>query len=215
MTISTDTSSSDLAKLRLIHAAIKLFAYKGIDGVSLRMVNREAGAKNNSALHYHFGHKMGLITAVINYIQDWFEQTREGPLSALEQKSKTGNVSTKQIVDALIDPYVTLLESEDWGQDALCALARFEFDGDEVIHAVLNTSAGKAARRLRALLAKSCPELNRKQVNQRLHLCLFMAVQGFANYKNQHQTYMGDLKMSHQAMGALIKQFANAGIHKP
>ena len=50
--------------LRLVVAAERLFALHGIDGVSLRQVAAEAGSGNNSAVHYHFGSKDGLITAI-------------------------------------------------------------------------------------------------------------------------------------------------------
>jgi AcrR family transcriptional regulator len=212
MDIPTELSPADIAKLRLIHAAIRLFAAKGIEGVSLRLVNREAGNKNNSALHYHFGNKQGLINATINYIQDWFESTREAKLTALELKSKSSTISVNEIIDVLINPYVTLLETETWGQDALCALARFEFDGDDEIHQILNESAGKAARRIRGLLVKALPDMPRKTINQRLNTCLFMAIQGFANIKNSHQTYMGNLQESHKAVGNQYKQFCVAGM---
>ena len=212
MDIPTDLTASDLAKLRLIHAAIRLFATKGIEGVSLRMVNREAGARNNSALHYHFGNKMGLITETIGYIQNWFEQSREAQLKALEQKSKTTTIKVDKVIDVLIDPYVKLLESETWGHDALCALARFEFDCDKAIHQALNQTSGKVARRLRSLLAKSCPDISRKVLNQRLNMCLFITLQGFANYKNHHQTYMGNMQDSYRAIGKQFKAFCVAGI---
>ena len=212
MDIPTALSAADIAKLRLIHAAIRLFAAKGIEGVSLRLVNREAGTKNNSALHYHFGNKLGLITATINYIQEWFETHRELQLAELEAKAKSSNIKVADVMDVLIDPYVTLLESESWGQDALCALARFEFDGDEAIHQVLNESAGKIARRLQKLLSAACPDLSRKEVNQRLHMSLFNVLQGFANYKNQHQSYVGNLNDSYAKIGENFKQFCTAGI---
>lgn len=205
MDIPPSLSAADIAKLRLIHAAIRLFAAKGIEGVSLRLVNREAGTKNNSSLHYHFGDKLGLISATIHYIQDWFEESREAQMKALEKKAKTQTISAAEVMDVLIDPYVKLLETEAWGQNALCALARFEFDGDEDVHQVLNDSAGKAARRLRLLLAKASPDTPRKELNQQLNMCLFIAVQGFANYKNLHQTYVGNVKSSYQATGAQFK----------
>ena len=212
MDIPAHLSASDIAKLRLIHAAIRLIAIKGIEGMSLRMVNREAGTKNNSALHYHFGDKQGLITATIHYIQDWFDSAREAPLAALEAKAKSQAISAKEIVDVIINPYVALLKQETWGQDALCALARFEFDGNEEIHQVLNQSAGKTARRLRQLFIKARPDLPRKVVNQRLSLCLFIVIQGFANFKNQHQSYMGSLKQSYHGLGEELKVFCVAGI---
>ena len=39
----------------------------GIDGVSLRQISIEAGSANNSAVHYHFGSKEGLIAAIFRH----------------------------------------------------------------------------------------------------------------------------------------------------
>ena len=39
----------------------------GIDGVSLRQIAAEAGSANNSAVHYHFGSKDGLIAAIFRH----------------------------------------------------------------------------------------------------------------------------------------------------
>jgi len=210
-----DINATDLAKLRLIQAAITLFAEKGIEATSLRLINRAAGARNNSALHYHFGNKLGMIEAAIHFIQGWFEDTREPQLKALEQRSKEAPLAVAEIVDALIDPYVVLLESEAWGHDALCALARFEFDGDEAIHTILNQTSGKVARRLRKLLAVACPDLPKGQLDQRLNLCLLIAIQGFADSKNAQHSYMGSVqrgKPNYRKMGALIKGFCVAGL---
>ena len=53
--------------LRLVVTAERLFALHGIDGVSLRQVAAEAGSANNSAVHYHFGTKDGLIQAIFGH----------------------------------------------------------------------------------------------------------------------------------------------------
>jgi AcrR family transcriptional regulator len=54
-------------ELGLILAAERLFAERGIDGVSLRQVNQAANQKNISAAHYHFGSREGLVEAVLMY----------------------------------------------------------------------------------------------------------------------------------------------------
>ncbi|MDC0004453.1 TetR family transcriptional regulator [Porticoccaceae bacterium] len=218
MTTPLNSSTADLTKLRLIHAAISLFSKKGIDGVSLRMINREAGALNNSALHYHFGNKMGVIEASIDYIQQWFEGAREMPLARLEKDSQSSPAAIEDIVNVLMDPYIKLLESESWGYDAICALARFEFDGDEAIHTILNRSAGKAARRLKKLLAKSCPHLPQKMLDHRLNLCLLIAIQGFTDSKNLRHSYLGKLTDRYKApedIGRQFKSFCVAGLSAP
>lgn len=66
MTIA-DTVAPSPSALRLVVAAERLFALHGIDGVSLRQIATEAGSANNSAVHYHFGSKQGLITAIFQH----------------------------------------------------------------------------------------------------------------------------------------------------
>ena len=53
--------SSDDTRERLIDAAESLFAEHGIGGVSLREINRAAGARNAVAVQYHFGDREGII----------------------------------------------------------------------------------------------------------------------------------------------------------
>lgn len=48
----------------LLESAERLFAERGIDAVSLREINRAAGQRNSSALHYHFGSRDALIEAI-------------------------------------------------------------------------------------------------------------------------------------------------------
>lgn len=59
--------SHSASALRLVVTAERLFATHGIDGVSLRQIAAEAGSGNNSAVHYHFGSKQGLIAAIFRH----------------------------------------------------------------------------------------------------------------------------------------------------
>lgn len=64
-----------------MRAAESLFARDGIENVSVRAILREAGQRNESAMHYHFGNKEGLVEAlqdqrikqVIDHRADVFE----------------------------------------------------------------------------------------------------------------------------------------------
>jgi AcrR family transcriptional regulator len=66
MTTPEPVASSPSA-LRLVVTAERLFALRGIDGVSLRQIAAEAGSANNSAVHYHFGSKPRLIAAIFHH----------------------------------------------------------------------------------------------------------------------------------------------------
>lgn len=52
-------------KERLIAAGEKLFARAGVRQVTIRELNEEAGQRNASALHYHFGSRDGLLRAIV------------------------------------------------------------------------------------------------------------------------------------------------------
>src|SRR5579863_9921905 len=49
---------------RLLDSAERLFAERGLDGVSVRDITEAAGA-NTAAIHYHFGSKRDLIAAIL------------------------------------------------------------------------------------------------------------------------------------------------------
>jgi AcrR family transcriptional regulator len=54
----------EITKGRLLEAAEKLFAERGIEGVSLREINSAAEQRNNVALQYHFENREGLLCAI-------------------------------------------------------------------------------------------------------------------------------------------------------
>ncbi len=51
----------------VLQEGIKLFALHGISGLRTRQLAQDAGV-NQSAIPYHFGGKLGVYTAVIQYI---------------------------------------------------------------------------------------------------------------------------------------------------
>ncbi|WP_240938125.1 TetR/AcrR family transcriptional regulator [Nocardioides sp. JQ2195] len=51
-------------RTKMLIAAERLFAERGVDNVSLREIGEQAGQRNNSAVQYHFGNKQGLIQAL-------------------------------------------------------------------------------------------------------------------------------------------------------
>lgn len=64
---TADAAVPSASALRLVVVAERLFAQYGIDGVSLRQIATDAGSGNNSAVHYHFGSKEGLIGAIFRH----------------------------------------------------------------------------------------------------------------------------------------------------
>ena len=69
---------------RLIDTAERLFAAEGVNGVSLREIVRASGARNVTALQYHFGDRRGLLRAVLERHQRDVEIARHALLDAYE-----------------------------------------------------------------------------------------------------------------------------------
>jgi AcrR family transcriptional regulator len=92
---------------RLIEVAERLFAERGLDGVSLRHIATEAGTSNNSAVRYHFGSKDALITAIIEYRLPLIIQRRE----LLSARSDPDDL--RSVLEAHLLPVVDMAESVD------------------------------------------------------------------------------------------------------
>src|SRR5687767_15912210 len=69
---------------RIIAAAERLFAERGIDGVSLREINRASGARNAVAVQYHFEDRAGVVRAIIAKHRPAVEALRHELLDAYE-----------------------------------------------------------------------------------------------------------------------------------
>jgi AcrR family transcriptional regulator len=63
-------------KEQIVLAAERLFAARGLEGVSLRQIGAEAGNANNSAVQYHFGSKDQLVQAIFEHRLPHIHQRR-------------------------------------------------------------------------------------------------------------------------------------------
>jgi AcrR family transcriptional regulator len=204
-------SASDYSKQQLLLSALELFAEHGIDAVSMRMVNRRAGAKNNSAMHYHFGDKSGLIEAVMAFIQDWFEDEREQALVEVEAAAKAGPISVRNVLEAWIIPYIKLME-EEWGYGAIRFIARIGFEGDKDTYELHTRFGAKAIKRFQKLVEQCFPETSKKLLMMKLHYCQTSIVYSLANNKTLGFSYMGDISCSLKELCDLYLDFNAAGM---
>lgn len=90
----------------LIQAAEKLFARHGIDGTSVRQVCLEAGARNHSAVGYHFGDKEGLVRAVFERRMPGLDRHRVDLLGGSE------DAGLEVLARALVDPLASTVSDE-------------------------------------------------------------------------------------------------------
>lgn len=105
-------SSSDTTKSRLVAAAEQLFAAHGIDAVSLREINRLAGAKNAIAVQYHFDNRAGVLRAILQKHWPDIEARRH---AMLDQYEADGRADLRALAACLVRPAAAKLADPDGG----------------------------------------------------------------------------------------------------
>lgn len=90
----------------LIAAAEELYAQRGIDGVSLREINAASGARNASALQYHFGDRSGLLRAILAKHRVAVEARRH---ALLDDYDADGRPDLRALAGALVRPLAATL----------------------------------------------------------------------------------------------------------
>jgi len=83
------------SKTRLLEVALKLFATKGLDGVSTREIAQKAQV-NISAITYYFGGKAELYTAVLEYIKITLQADAAAIIKELDYSRKLKNMSAAE-----------------------------------------------------------------------------------------------------------------------
>ena len=114
--ISTrETISEGTTKERMMRAGEIVFARDGIHAARLGEINELAGQRNSSALHYHFGSRMGLVEAIMLRHQEVIDAGITTGLDLLEARPE---VSIRDIVEIPCRFLATQLETPS-GRDFL------------------------------------------------------------------------------------------------
>ncbi|MEV6160656.1 TetR/AcrR family transcriptional regulator [Streptomyces sp. NPDC052052] len=149
---------------RLLAAAKQLFLEKGADQVSLRAVNAAAGL-NPGAVHYHFGSREGLISALLEQElspvwQSWWDRVpSEGAVA-------------EELVTGLVEPFAELVGTRD-GRVLVHLLARTALPSGQLPH--VSTPFTPAPFEVR--LGRALPELTPQEVSERCSLAFSLVME--------------------------------------
>lgn len=95
---------------QLIDVGRQLFATRGVYATPLKAIVDGSGQKNASALHYHFGSRTGLLSAIIAATNEGIEGRRRVLLEAITDPT------VAQLVHAWIAPQAVLLDQAEGRQ---------------------------------------------------------------------------------------------------
>ena len=179
------TPTSARTREQLILAGERLFAEQGLDNVSLRQINSEAGQRNSSASHYHFGSKESLIAAISEYRFEHLNERRLALLAALPSTDKPHPVRT--LMEILVYPIVEETDNSEGGHNfirfmsqvlghpkiSLVGMWRSQFDG----------SVGRVYYGLR----KALPDIPDEVFGPRFGLTWMLAVNALADRQRLHE----------------------------
>jgi AcrR family transcriptional regulator len=103
---------------KLLDAATRAFAEHGVANASLLEITKQAGQRNRGSLHYHFGSREGVLTAVLDR-HVGFLARREGELL----ETARAREGLPPVVEAIVRPAVELAESGWRGRCCLLIVA--------------------------------------------------------------------------------------------
>lgn len=123
-------------KEAMIVAGERRFALHGMEGTSLRQIAMDSGQRNESAAHYHFGSREGLIRAILRYRISAINVRRERLLDAAQRRDG-GAISPVSIASVMIRPMADEIFA-DWRNcywvrfmSQLFAIEKFRYLADE------------------------------------------------------------------------------------
>src|SRR4051794_33541026 len=93
----------------LLEQGALLFARQGVAGVTARALHDAVGAKNESALHYHFGGKEGLLDEIVQQHLAAIEGRRAPLVEAIAAEERTDDL--RALLNALALPMAADLET--------------------------------------------------------------------------------------------------------
>jgi AcrR family transcriptional regulator len=138
---------------RLLDAAERLFAERGLDAVSVRDITEVAGA-NTASIHYHLGSKLDLIAATLQRRSDALGARRDELLDEIEARP---DIDLRAVVEALVRPTAELAASGDGGRSYVAFLAALGSHAELV--SVLLELFDPYTERFLKVLARATPDL--------------------------------------------------------
>lgn len=151
---------------QILDTAERLFSEHGLDAVSLRTLTAEAGV-NLASVHYHFGSKEALVTAVFDRRVDLINRERLEMLDAVERKAGDGAPPLEDVLKAFFLPAMRI--SQQAGSTFMRLCGRMHAEPADYVQKYFDEKFGPVIMRFVAAFTRALPELSLKERSWRLH----------------------------------------------
>lgn len=165
-------------RLLLKKTALKLFAQRGIENVSVRDIQAAAGQKNNGSITYYFSSRDALIREIVADVAAVLDEDNNRRLDALEARG--GPNSVREVAEILLP----IVDRE--GDDSAEGRYQLQFFTSVLITRrdlmfEATTGADRATRRCFQHIVRLAPDMPREILRQRLQLMLLFALSAGAS----------------------------------
>ena len=166
--VPLDGRAAGLTKERLLVVAGELFADRGFDSVSLRMITDRANV-NLASVNYHFGSKEELIGAVVD---DIVRPVNERRLSLLSLIDYTRQDPIRKIIHAFIDPVFDLSDSGNDDNKYYKLISRCIASRDDRVSSIIIKQFPEVLAQFVSSLTKALPSMDSNSAHLKI---MFMA----------------------------------------
>jgi AcrR family transcriptional regulator len=173
----------------ILDAAERLFAREGLAGVPTRALLREAGQRNESALHYHFGGRDGLLVALHERRLRQLEALRRPRLEAVT--AGDGPIAIGDLARVQLAALAELARTEPGFVDYLKLLGELVFVPRADLEAALERFEVTGSDAVRRRVAASVPHLAPATLARRLDLGRRFILMSLSRWARQHGDFTG------------------------
>ena len=153
-------------KEKILDTAQRLIGDQGYSATSVRHIVAEAQV-NLAAIHYHFGSKEDLLSAIIRRKADPVNAQRMALLDRMEAEAGGKPVPVRKTLEAWFLP---MAEAADHDPGFVRLMGRMMVEG--MLQSIVQQHFRKAAERIAGALRRALPEIPEEEFRWRMHFML-------------------------------------------